>query len=93
MKCFGEENFLGTLTRKQSSGSKNDTGSNKIVTTTDQILSYSKAKFRFYPLLVKPNKKYRYSDDKGSFDIRSLEMQGGDDTLPLREKMGFSDLF
>ena len=89
-EIFGAENFVGDITRKQSSGSKNDTDSNKVVSTTDHILSYSKGNFKFYPQLVKPNKKYNYSDDKGKFDIRALEMQGGGDTLPLRENMGYS---
>ena len=73
-EIFGEKNFAGTIQRKQSSGSKNDTDSNRIVTITDQILAYSKGNFNFFPLLVKPNKSYRYKDEKGYFDIRALEM-------------------
>ncbi|QUE32184.1 site-specific DNA-methyltransferase [Francisella philomiragia] len=89
-EIFGEDNFVGNITRKQSSGSKNDTGYNKIVSTTDSILCYARMNFVFYPIRVKPNKKYQYSDEYGRYDVRALEMQGGDDTLPLRNKMGYS---
>ena len=55
-EVFGEGNFVGTITRKQSSGSKNDTGSNKIITSADCLLTYKKNDFHFSPFLVK-NKK------------------------------------
>jgi adenine-specific DNA-methyltransferase len=89
-EIFGARNFLGLITRKQSSGSKNDTGSSKVISTADYILPYKKNSFEFLPYKVKSDKKFNLSDDEGNFSIRALEMQGGDDTLPLRSKMGYS---
>ena len=89
-EIFGGRNFLGLITRKQSTGSKNDTGSNKIITTTDYILPYKKNLFEFNPYQVKNNKKFNLKDKDGFFSIRALEMQGGGDTLPSRTKMGYS---
>jgi adenine-specific DNA-methyltransferase len=89
-EIFGGGNFLGLITRKQSSGSKNDTGSNKVITTTDYIIPYRKTVFEFKPYRVKSTKKFNFNDQDGSYSIRALEMQGGDDTLPLRAKMGYS---
>jgi adenine-specific DNA-methyltransferase len=89
-EIFGIRNFLGLITRKQSSGSKNDTGSNKVITTADYILPYKKNTFEFYPYQIKNNKKFNLKDEDGFFSIRALEMQGGGDTLPQRTKMGYS---
>jgi len=89
-EIFGVRNFLGLITRKQSSGSKNDTGSNKVITTADYILPYKKNIFEFYPYQIKNNKKFNLKDEDGFFSIRALEMQGGGDTLPQRTKMGYS---
>lgn len=89
-EIFGARNFLGLITRKQSSGSKNDTGSSKVISTADYILPYKKNSFEFLPYKVKSDKEFNFSDDEGNFSIRALEMQGGDDTLPLRSKMGYS---
>ena len=92
-EIFGEDNFIGSICRKQSSGAKNDTGKNKIVMSHDSILTYSKQSFTFTPQLIQSNKKYKFKDEIGNFTIRALEMQGGDDTLPLRDKMGYSIYF
>lgn len=89
-EIFGVRNFLGLITRKQSSGSKNDTGSNKVITTADYILPYKKNTFEFYPYQIKNSKKFNLKDEDGYFSIRALEMQGGGDTLPQRTKMGYS---
>lgn len=89
-EIFGGGNYLGLITRKQSSGSKNDTGSNKIITTADYLLPYKKKIFEFIPYQIKNNKKFSYSDKYGNYSIRALEMQGGGDTLPQRSKMGYS---
>jgi adenine-specific DNA-methyltransferase len=89
-EIFGERNFLGLITRKQSSGSKNDTGSNKIISTADYILPYKKNIFEFYPNSIKNTKKFNFKDEIGFFSVRALEMQGGGDTLPQRTKMGYS---
>ncbi|OQY01372.1 MAG: hypothetical protein B6I20_07770 [Bacteroidetes bacterium 4572_117] len=89
-EIFGRGNFLGLITRKQSSGSKNDTGSNKVITTVDYILPYKKNVFEFYSYQVKNKKKFNLKDKDGFFSIRALEMQGGGDTLPQRTKMGYS---
>ncbi|CAH8285893.1 adenine-specific DNA-methyltransferase [Mariniflexile fucanivorans] len=89
-EIFGVRNFLGLITRKQSSGSKNDTGSNKVITTADYILPYKKNTFEFHPYQIKNNKKFNLKDKDGFFSIRALEMQGGGDTLPQRTKMGYS---
>lgn len=89
-EVFGASNFVGMITRKQSSGSKNDSGFDKIISTADYLLVYKKGNFSFNPIHVKNNKKFPYNDDKGSFSIRALEMQGGGDTLPQRPKMGYS---
>ncbi len=89
-EIFGENNYLGLITRKQSSGSKNDTGNNKIVTTADYIICFGKKNFSFLPFKVQNNKKFTNSDTLGSFSTRALEMQGGGDTLPQRNKMGYS---
>ena len=89
-EVFGESNFVGTITRKQSSGSKNDSGNNKIISTADYILVYQKGNFSFKPILVANKKVFSFSDKNGKFSIRALEMQGGGDTLPKRPKMGYS---
>lgn len=89
-EIFGVRNFLGLITRKQSSGSKNDTGSDKVITTADYILPYKKKVFEFFPYKVKNKKKFNLKDEDGFFSIRALEMQGGGDTLPQRSKMGYS---
>lgn len=89
-EIFGLTNYLGLITRKQSSGSKNDTGNDKIITTADYILSYRKREFSFKPYQVKNKKSYSYKDEIGRFSTRALEMQGGGDTLPQRSKMGYS---
>jgi adenine-specific DNA-methyltransferase len=89
-EIFGERNYLGMITRKQSSGSKNDTGNSKIITTVDYILCYKKKSFEFYAYQIENKKKFLYNDAIGDFSIRALEMQGGDDTLPKRSKMGYS---
>lgn len=89
-EIFGSRNYLGLITRKQSSGSKNDMGSNKVITTADYILPYQKNYFTFSPYQIKNNKKFNFKDDIGCFSIRALEMQGGGDTLPQRSKMGYS---
>ena len=51
-EIFGGRNYLGLITRKQSSGSKNDTGSNKIITTADYITCYKKNSFEFFPYQI-----------------------------------------
>lgn len=89
-EVFGASNFVGTITRKQSSGSKNDSGYNKVITTADFLLVYQKGAFAFSPILVGSKKSYPFTDDMGRFAIRALEMQGGGDTLPQRPKMGYS---
>lgn len=87
---FGEENNLGLITRKQSSGAKNDTGENRVITTADYIVSYAKGNFAFKPYYIKNKKTYTREDLEGKFSPRALEMQGGGDTLPARPKMGYS---
>jgi len=89
-EIFGRANFLGLITRRQSSGSKNDMGADKVVTTADYIVSYKKKSFVFQPYQIKNNKKFNLKDEAGAFSIRALEMQGGGDTLPQRTKMGYS---
>jgi len=87
---FGEKQFVGEITRKQSSGSKNDTGNNKLITNVDKILIYSKELFNFLPISQENKKNYSLKDEKGFYSTRALEMQGGDDILELRPKMGYS---
>lgn len=89
-EVFGAGNFAGTITRKQSSGSKNDSGADKVVSTVDFLLVYSKGNFLFNSYKIKNTKKFPYKDEDGYFSIRALEMQGGGDTLPQRPKMGYS---
>lgn len=89
-EIFGERNFVGTITRKQSSGSKNDSGYDKIISTADYLLVFQKGDFSFKPILVKNKKSFTFTDEQGKFSIRALEMQGGGDTLPQRPKMGYS---
>lgn len=89
-EVFGGRNFVGTVTRKQSSGSKNDSGYNKVISTADYLLLYQKGDFSFNPIVVKNKKNFSFKDYIGNFSIRALEMQGGGDTLPQRPKMGYS---
>ncbi len=89
-EVFGQENYLGLITRKQSSGAKNDTGENRVITTADYIVSYAKGDFAFKPYYVKNQKTYTREDSEGKFSPRALEMQGGGDTLPARPRMGYS---
>ena len=92
-EIFGQNNYLGLITRKQSSGSKNDTGNNKVITTADYILPYKKKNFTFLPYHLKSEKRFNVKDEIGFYSIRALEMQGGGDTLPQRSKMGYSVYF
>ncbi|WP_209731876.1 site-specific DNA-methyltransferase [Methanococcus voltae] len=89
-EIFGEENFVGKISRKQSSGSKNDTGTDRLIKNVDKLIIYSKGDFEFYPVLEKNNKKYTLYDNEGYYSLRALEMQGGDDSLDLRPNMGYS---
>ena len=89
-EIFGAGNFGGTITRKQSSGAKNDTSDSQIISTTDYILCYKKGGFIFNPYQIKNQKKFTNKDEIGFFSTRALEMQGGGDTLPERPKMGYS---
>lgn len=89
-EIFGQRNYLGLITRRQSSGAKNDTGENRIITTADYVLSYSKGSFSFKPYYVLNQKVYTREDSEGKFSPRALEMQGGGDTLIARPKMGYS---
>lgn len=89
-EIFGQENFLGLITRRQSSGAKNDTGENRVVTTADYLISYAKSDFSFNPYYVTNQKTYPREDNEGKFSPRALEMQGGGDTLTARPKMGYS---
>ncbi len=89
-EIFGQERFLGTVTRRQSSGAKNDTGEGRITTTADYILVYAKKEFQFTPYYVQNQKNYTREDKDGKFSPRALEMQGGGDTLQARPRMGYS---
>lgn len=89
-EVFGAGNFVGQITRKQSSGSKNDTGNNRVITSADYILIYGKSSFVFNPFLVKNAKKFNRKDEEGNYSLRILEKQGGGDTLPERPSMGYS---
>lgn len=89
-EVFGEGNFVGQITRKQSSGSKNDTGNNKVITSADYILIYRKYFFEFNPIFVRNTKKFSRKDNEGNYSLRVLEKQGGGDTLPERPNMGYS---
>lgn len=89
-EIFGSRSYLGAITRKQSSGSKNDTGRSSVVTTVDYLLPYSKKDFSFYPYKVKNTKRFPRKDEIGYYSTRALEMQGGGDTLPQRSRMGYS---
>lgn len=89
-EVFGQEKFLGLITRRQSSGAKNDTGENRVTTTADYIISYAKDHFSFKPYFIQNQKTYTREDAEGKFSPRALEMQGGGDTLPARPKMGYS---
>lgn len=89
-EIFGRNNFLGLITRKQSSGSKNDTAASKVITTVDYILPYRKKIFEFHPYKIVNSKSYNKKDEEGEFSTRALEMQGGGDTLHERSKMGYS---
>ena len=89
-EIFGQGNFLGLITRRQSSGAKNDTGENRVVTTADYLISYAKNDFSFSPYYVANQKTYPREDEESKFSPRALEMQGGGDTLTARPKMGYS---
>lgn len=89
-EVFGYDKFLGLITRRQSSGSKNDTGENRITTTADYLIAYAQGGFMFSPYYVANQKTYTREDNEGKFSPRALEMQGGGDTLTARPKMGYS---
>lgn len=89
-EVFGASNFVGMITRRQSSGSKNDTGAEKVISSADYILIYRRLDFSFLPIKVKNSKSFPLTDSYGAFSLRALEMQGGGDTLPLRPRMGYS---
>lgn len=90
-EIFGYNCHVGTIVRKASSGSKNDSDKNIVVRTIDYILVYAMQEFSFIPELKNSDdNKYNLEDSKGKFKTRALEMQGGDDILKLRPKMGYS---
>lgn len=89
-EIFGIQNHAGIITRKQSSGAKNDIGQGRITTNADYIIVYAKSDFSFLPIYEKSTKSYPRSDVEGYFSPRALEMQGDADTLPERPKMGYS---
>ena len=63
-EIFGSKNYLGLITRKQSSGSKNDTGKNKLINTADYLLCYGKQEFSFKPYKIR-NQKIKLKDKDG----------------------------
>ena len=89
-EIFGARNYLGLITRRSSSGAKNDTSSRRLVVVTDYVLCYGEPEFRFRPYAVANSKRYPKRDAVGAYSIRALEMQGGGDTLTVRPKMGYS---
>ena len=89
-EIFGVKKYSGLISRKQSSGAKNDIGANRITTNVDYILVYANSLFEFNPILVESKKTYPRVDSLGPFSPRALEMQGDADTLLERPKMGYS---
>ncbi len=87
---FGQQRYAGLITRKQSSGAKNDIGSSRVTTNADYIFVYSNPDFTFNPIKIENKKNYPRIDSIGPFRPRALEMQGDADTLSERSKMGYS---
>lgn len=87
---FGQQKYAGLITRKQSSGAKNDIGSSRVTTNADYIFVYSNPDFTFNPIKIENKKNYPRIDSIGPFRPRALEMQGDADTLSERSKMGYS---
>jgi len=90
-EIFGEANFLANINRTQSKGAKNDT--KNFVNDNDYILAYCKniSYVQVNKVTTKNDtSKYNKVDNIGKYKRRAFEMQGGDDTLVLRPKMGYS---
>jgi len=94
-EIFGEMNYLTTISRVATSGSKND--ANYFIKDNDYILVYSKniSEVKIKPVKVKNDtKKYNLEDHISKFKKRALEMSGGsEDALEDRPNMGYSIYF
>ncbi|WP_026777422.1 site-specific DNA-methyltransferase [Polaribacter sp. Hel_I_88] len=90
-EIFGEENFLGQISRL--TGTPTGQGTNGLVSEFDYILVYSKSsKMEFYglPFNEKDKNIYNQEDSKGKYLTRPLRKTGGEDRRGDRPSMYFS---
>ncbi len=95
-EIFGEDKFLGMITRKTSAGAKNKAG--ELAKNADYILVYKRQDKISLTKKEKDAeaKKYSHYDSssKRYFRKRTLQMQGaGQDLLKYRKDMGYSIYF
>lgn len=89
-EIFGEENFIGQISR--ATGTPTGQGTNQIVSEIDYILVYSKqteANLAGLELTEKEQKIYNQQDDKGQYLTRPLRKTGGEDRREDRPSMYF----
>ncbi len=89
-KVFGEENFVGCISRATGTTTGQDTGS--IGKACDYIIVYSKkVNYRIggIPLSEKDLERYSMKDEKGNFSILQLRRTGGEDRREDRPTMYF----
>lgn len=100
-EIFGENNFIGNIIWKKSSG-KND--SKFLAIQTEYILMYKKSEKLTHFVKKDINVDYKYEDEKGKFNIEKLDRGGleyrknsdyiikspeGDDIYPANDKEGY----
>ncbi|MCK0192687.1 DNA methyltransferase [Arenibacter sp. F20364] len=89
-EVFGEENFLGQISRL--TGTPTGQGTNGLVSELDYILVYSKSslmEFIGLPLTPKEQSIYNQEDDNGKYLTRPLRKTGGEDRREDRPSMYF----
>ena len=90
-EIFGEENFVGCISR--GTGTTTGQDANKIGSSLDYILVYAKYdNFELYGINLEDNDKKRFSqkDDKGKFSYLQLRKTGNADRMEDRPSMYYS---
>lgn len=89
-EIFGEENFVGCISR--STGTTTGQDANKVGSSLDYCLSYSKTSLfdlGGIPLSEQDAKRFNRKDEKGDFSILQLRKTGNEDRKEDRETMFF----
>ncbi|QYJ68808.1 site-specific DNA-methyltransferase [Flavobacterium litorale] len=90
-EVFGEENFMGQISRL--TGTPTGQGTNSLVSELDYILVYAKSplmEFIGLPLTSNEQSIYNQKDEYGNYLTRPLRKTGGEDRRQDRPSMYFS---